>query len=1008
MRPLSLTLKNIGPFKEQTIDFQELGDFFLICGKTGAGKTTIFDSMTYVLYGKLPGTRKKVDIKHLRSDFCSPEDEAFVSMNYILHGKSITVKRILPCLRVNRNGKITEKAEELTIYINQNGQEEAIQGKHTELNNYIEESIGLTADEFSRIVLLPQGEFADFLFQSSTQRAETLAKLFPVQKYENILQSTKEKLALLSADLTSIKNQLAEFGAEYNPDDEQKIIAEQESLLKKGSDELEQLKNKLVELQIKQNNLDSLIKKFDDETRLSQDLEKLVQQKNQIDEIQKRLDIANLVEPAAIACDEALREQDKLFRLQNDKEENQKQLDKIEQILLCLKEKENDYKENTKKYEQISIVLPELQNAVSLEQELETLKKEKTKKEEELNANAALIEKFQQEQKTLNEQLLTICSNKELNTEDLTQKIVELNSLKQNASTILAQAKEKVILTETLNDLQQQKEIETKELNKIKDLLDEARKKQNELQFNNFARSLSASLKKGCPCPVCGSKEHPAPHNAQLEFINDSDLYEQKILEENALLEKQQENQISKVAQIEGKLSQIQIQLEELKSVPSIDKADEKYLEIEKKYNQTLETNRTIQNIQNQLDKIQDSISEPTKILTELRIQKKGISTKIEEKEINIQKARKSIESFGLNNFSIFDSYNALFNLSNEIKKQNDDYQIKKQDAEIQHEKNKGINERLEQEILLAKQNADDSIQRRDNAMKKIGYANTEDLYKARLSSEQTSQMKQVVETWKNSYTQTNTLLEKIRSELTGTKELTEEQLSLVKTEIIETDEKQQVESAAINQAMVEKESRYQRLKTWNSLEQKRKNIQQDEALYRQLFNHINGINAKKTALTTWILGIYLDEITSYASNRLNRISEKRYTLMMNQENNGGNSKKGLDLEVLDAFTGKTRPCSTLSGGEVFMTSISLALALTDVVSNRAGGISLDAIFIDEGFGTLDETSLEQAMSVLDEIRDNRCVGLISHVAEMKNRIPTRLEVIKTPTGSTTKIIHIE
>ncbi|MBR5867229.1 MAG: SMC family ATPase, partial [Spirochaetaceae bacterium] len=600
----------------------------------------------------------------LRSDFCSPEDEAFVSMNYILHGKSITVKRILPCLRVNRNGKITEKAEELTIYINKNGQEEAVQGKHTELNNYIEESIGLTADEFSRIVLLPQGEFADFLFQSSTQRAETLAKLFPVQKYEDILQTAKTKHTLLSADLTSVKNQLAEFGGDYNPDNEQEIIAEQESLLKKGNKELDQLKDKLVELQIKQNNLDSLIKKFDDEARFSQELEKLALQKNQIDEIQNRLDIANLVEPAAIACDEALREQDKLFRLQKDKEENQKQLEKVNQILSSLREKENEYTENTKKYEQISVVLQELKNAVSLEQELETLSRNIKNIETEINANTVLIEKFQQEEKALNEQLSIICSNKELNTEDLTQKIVELNSLKQSANTILTQAKDKTSLAETLDDLQKQRETENEELDKLTELLDKARKKQNELQFNNFARSLSASLKKGCPCPVCGSKEHPAPHNTQLEFINDSDLDEQKILEENSLLEKQQVNQISKVAQIEGKLSQIKIQFEELKAVPSIKEAEEKYLQIENEYNQALETSRKIQNIQSQLDKIQDSVSEPAKILTELRIQKEGISTKIEEKENNIQKARKSIEVFGLNNFSISDSYNALLNLS--------------------------------------------------------------------------------------------------------------------------------------------------------------------------------------------------------------------------------------------------------------------------------------------------------------------------------------------------------
>ena len=134
------------------------------------------------------------------------------------------------------------------------------------------------------------------------------------------------------------------------------------------------------------------------------------------------------------------------------------------------------------------------------------------------------------------------------------------------------------------------------------------------------------------------------------------------------------------------------------------------------------------------------------------------------------------------------------------------------------------------------------------------------------------------------------------------------------------------------------------------------------------------------------------------------RISDGRYTLLFSNDKSG-NGAKGLDLEVLDSYTGKNRPCSTLSGGETFMVSISLALALTDVVTSKRGGISLQSLFIDEGFGTLDPASLDKALSILEEVREGRCVGVISHVSEMQNRIPTRLEVIKTSVGSTVKSI---
>jgi exonuclease SbcC len=146
---------------------------------------------------------------------------------------------------------------------------------------------------------------------------------------------------------------------------------------------------------------------------------------------------------------------------------------------------------------------------------------------------------------------------------------------------------------------------------------------------------------------------------------------------------------------------------------------------------------------------------------------------------------------------------------------------------------------------------------------------------------------------------------------------------------------------------------------------------------------------------------MYLEEITAYANRRLERMSEGRYRLQLNDSYRKGNALAGLELEILDAFTGRTRPSGTLSGGETFMASISLALGLADSIQTRSGGVQLDAVFIDEGFGTLDESALEQAISILDEIRDSRMVGIISHVAELRSRIPARIEVAKTGAGST-------
>ena len=199
-------------------------------------------------------------------------------------------------------------------------------------------------------------------------------------------------------------------------------------------------------------------------------------------------------------------------------------------------------------------------------------------------------------------------------------------------------------------------------------------------------------------------------------------------------------------------------------------------------------------------------------------------------------------------------------------------------------------------------------------------------------------------------------------------------------------------------------ESSFEQYKT---LENQRKTTEQKRLPYEKLNNDLNGNNPKKLQFDSWVLGIYFEQVVSYASKRFYDISNGRYNFKIaNYENGGkGNSKKGLDLLVIDSFNGSERPTSTLSGGETFMASISLALALTDVVQNRNGGIQLDSLFIDEGFGTLDNETLDKALGVLNELQETKMVGIISHVDALQSTIPSIIKVEKTQNGSHIKIL---
>ena len=192
---------------------------------------------------------------------------------------------------------------------------------------------------------------------------------------------------------------------------------------------------------------------------------------------------------------------------------------------------------------------------------------------------------------------------------------------------------------------------------------------------------------------------------------------------------------------------------------------------------------------------------------------------------------------------------------------------------------------------------------------------------------------------------------------------------------------------------------------TFEKTEKQRKEISEKLTDYTKLYKVLSGNNKKKIEITSWILEMYLQEIISFANLRLSKISEGRYIMKVNTEKESNRGAKGLDIDVFDSFTGKSRPCNTLSGGETFMASISLALAISDTVQTKKGGIQLESLFIDEGFGSLDENSLEKAISILDEIRDSRIIGIISHVAELKTRIKSSIEIEKTTSGS--KIILI-
>ena len=252
MKPEILKLYNIGPFVgEHEIDFSQLDDFFLISGKTGSGKTTILYAITYVLYGTLPGARKNIDTKNLRSHFCDENETSYVDFIFSLNSKIYRVIRTLPYIYTTRNNTTRKEAETTELYELENRNDtigKLISNQKSEADNKIKELIQLNVDEFSKIILLPQGEFANFLRQNTTERKNMLSKLFPVEIFTNIIQHTKDEKTKLSDKLDSIINELKFIKKDFDINTFEEKINELTTNSKNNEKDIDKTQNRLYEI----------------------------------------------------------------------------------------------------------------------------------------------------------------------------------------------------------------------------------------------------------------------------------------------------------------------------------------------------------------------------------------------------------------------------------------------------------------------------------------------------------------------------------------------------------------------------------------------------------------------------------------------------------------------------------------------------------------------------------------------------------------------------------------
>jgi exonuclease SbcC len=1043
MRPEKLWLRNFGPFTgDALIDFNTLDDIFLITGKTGSGKTTIFDAIGFALYGAVPGSRRGY-VSRLRSDYAGEDHTCGVSLEFSLGNRRYRVDRNPKQEKPKKRGTGTTTMEE-TAALYEILREELVRlsVKKSEADQKIRDLIGLEAEEFFKIVLLPQGEFAEFLRQNSSNRREVLGKLFPVDKAARLRELAQEKSREAGSALREAERVLEEINRRVSFD----TYGE---LHDRAAEALEKTKRRLSALGQEASRLREIagIREREREAadRLGETgeaLARLAREEPAMAEKERTLARSRQAQPLGHHLLRAAEKQAEAERgaaehaeaaallaaaeqAERDAEAGAAELPGLEAaagelrekrpLLLAMREEEEKLRQETREIR-------------GLQTRLETLAAQRESTAKKLRNQEDEIARAETLSRGVKEFDLRWETDR-----GLVDRLVQLKKLAAEGEALETELRAALDRAEALE--QSRAELETR-VPVLEAELEQRRREKEAQERSDMAAHLSETLSPGEPCPVCGSREHPLPAAAAApvfglpERIRSLEHARRDAERDLAARTAEGEAQREQGQRTRQRIAALEQPARELKAAapPSGDPELDRFFAEPAALPEPAAVERLLAVWISRLNESAARRSESRRgadRAAELYREREGLQAAhgegereyaglTEEYRLRREAAEETRRRHGelLAEWNLPGAEEALAEwetrgaaLDRRVRELRDQREKAGRDLATARTREEGARHRLDTAAELAREG--EAALRA--ALEPSPFASAEELAAAILPGETEARLEGEIARRREERSRLETLGEEL-----------EHRLRLIRAEAEALGDAP--ETAAIGPRLTELES------AQGAAEAERDRasrelaaLERDEALLREaaqrrevlaersfqlkaLADDLAGKNPKNTAFDAWLLSRYLAEVAAYASKRLLRMSESRYTLLLDSGTESGRARTGLDLAVFDGYTGKQRPCGTLSGGESFMAAISLALGLADSIQARSGGVRLDAVFIDEGFGSLDEGSLDKALVILDELRDHRMVGLISHVGEMRSRIPSRVEVVKTATGSKIRI----
>lgn len=968
MKPLQLVMNAFGPYAGKVdLDFTKLGhaNIFLITGPTGSGKTTIFDAITFALYSHASGDVRKTDT--FKSHHAAPEALCYVDFTFQLRGETYRVYRS-PKQEVysKRKKDMVESPQDVILTLPDN---QVLKGR--EANDKLLGLLGLSCAQFKQIVMLAQGEFRRFLEASSKEKQDIFRQIFSTEIYDGLtrrlsaLAEDIQKEAELNRHLAAAAIKQIDYSAapqlaalctleEPNLPD---ILGALAAALQEDKKEIAAMQKELDTLAQQQKLWDiaqaeALLRQFLELEQLEATLKTLQGEKEAVE--QKKALAAQWERAVQILPH---------YSLLEEKEK------RLAALGAAKKEAESAFAQALEKHRQAQKLqnrLPVLeQEKASLLEAAALLKQSKTSAARLAQVQSALGQAEKKYKKyTYSLQLITLlqernlCQSRQKETEEIVQAFAQLSQSQQEyekTAALLAQAKEK--------------------------------------QAAHQAFALAQSLKEGEACPVCGSVHHPAP------ALGDAQVPD---MQQVRTLEAQAQKQYGAFTGCQSRCQLLVNQYFEALCQPAPYPApDSNFFKVK------------LQESRQQLETAQQALirfapKPPTEAhyfdnaylaesYTRLSSSVAGLKQDLFRLKDELSALTKAGAGASLAELeeAILEKNAAAQAVSTQIQT----ITSAAQTAQTQYDKLSTQTEQIAQQISALTAEITQERKQFSNLLAQHGFASLEEFLQCREKLPGLSSLREEIGRYQDAQLTAATKYGELSALLKGHHR---PNLEEVKQQAAHLQEKYAQVQATLQNTATRRQMNKKQHQTLKNIFEKNSGLYQQYQDIGTLYQMARGNNSQKISFESYVLASYFEQIISMANIYLGNMSNNRYTLLRKKDRSRGNSSSGLDLEIYDAYTGCARHVSTLSGGESFKAALAMALGLAEVVQRHAGGIQIETMFIDEGFGSLDQHSLESAVETLMSLQNNgRLIGIISHVSQLADRIPNKLVVSASPSGST-------